>query len=418
MIPILMASERSELNNGILDKESSPAVERPIDAALRRWLIDVRRALHRNPEVGFAEHRTAAYICERLAEQRIDYRRIGATGIIADLGPSAAAVPCVCLRADMDALPVTERTGLPFASARPGVMHACGHDGHVAMLLGAAVLLQRGPQLPGRVRLLFQPAEERGNGAEQMIAAGVLDGVDAIFAGHIDTHYPTGTITVDSGIICAFADLFAIRVIGRGGHAARPHEAGDAIVAAAGLVTSMQNLVSRETDPNRAAVVTIGTFHAGNAANVIAAEAVLEGTVRCTDATTRQRILSGLQRMSKAAEDLYDVRVELSFSERLPAVINDPQLAEIARRAADRVTSAVQVISQGPSSLGGEDFSFYQQQIPGCLVRFGAASTAPCGPAHSDTFDFDERCLDIGASWLAEVARQWLDCLVTQAAKT
>ncbi|MBE0582231.1 MAG: amidohydrolase [Desulfofustis sp.] len=379
-----------------------------VDEDLRQWMLDIRRHLHRYPELSYEEHRTAAFIRQKLAERGIAGRTIGETGVVAEIGPDDSPGPLVGLRADMDALPITEYTGLPFASDVPGRMHACGHDGHVAMLLGAATLLQRAPWLPGRIRLLFQPAEERGNGALRMIESGALAGVGAIFAGHIDTHYRTGQITVDQGIICAYADPFSIKLHGRSGHAARPHEAVDVVVAGAGLVMAVQTLISREVDPNRAEVITIGSFQAGTANNVIAGEALLKGTIRSTDEATRQRTIDGLKRIVGALESMYAVRAELVFEDSLPAVINDVRATEVARAAAWETTAIDEVISQGPASLGGEDFAFYQQRVSGCLVRFGATPTDNSGPAHSDTFSFDEGCLEIGARWLAQVAWRWL----------
>ncbi|MDX9896481.1 M20 metallopeptidase family protein [Desulfofustis limnaeus] len=379
------------------------------DDALGQWIVHIRRHLHRFPELSNEEHRTAAYIREKLTEIGVTSQAVGHTGVVAEIGESDGQPPGVGLRADMDALPIEERTGVSFASVHAGCMHACGHDGHVAMLLGAAALLQRAGVTGGRVRLIFQPAEERGNGAEQLIGQGILDGLGAVFCGHIDTRYPSGVITVDSGLICAHADAFSIVVHGRGGHAARPHEASDAIVAAANLVMAIQTLVSREVDPRLAEVITIGRFQAGTAHNVIADEAVLQGTIRSTDTVTRTRTIDGLQRILRGLETMYAVHCRLEFEELLPAVVNDPLAAHCARLAAHQVVGPDAVISQGLPSLGGEDFAFYQQAVPGCMVRFGAALTAGGGPAHSDTFQFDERCLAIGARWLAGVARLWLN---------
>ncbi len=373
---------------------------------LYSWMQDIRRQLHAHPELSFKEFATSEFICEKLTELGIDsfVRRTG-TGISVDLGPPESAL-LVGLRADMDALPIAEDTGLSFSSVNGGVMHACGHDGHVAMLLGAAALLQKMP-LPGRVRLLFQPAEECGNGAVKMIEAGVLADMGMIFSGHIDTHYPAGAITVDEGIICAYADPFTISLQGNSGHAARPHEANDVIVAATSLVTSIQTLISREVDPNHAAVVTIGSLHAGETHNVIAEKAVLQGTIRSTHPDARKRLISGLKRMVNGISTLFAIHTILKFANDLPAVINSAKGAAVARDAAS-VVSPEGVMSQGLSSLGGEDFAFYLQEIDGCLVRFGAQKDDGSGPAHSSTFDFDENVLSIGAAWYAEVAMQYL----------
>ena len=380
-----------------------------VDDQLFDWMVEIRRHIHQHPELSFQEFETAAYIKEKLKEQGLTFQGgVGKTGIICSLGDSTSPAQTVGLRADMDGLPVTEKTGLPFTSQKTGIMHACGHDGHVAMLLGAAVLLNNCKNLPGRVKLIFQPAEENGNGAARLVDEGICDDVGAIFAGHIDTHYQTGEITVDDGIICAFSDPFTIRLSGKGGHAARPHEATDAVVAASSLVMMVQQLISRGVDPNKAEVITIGSFQAGTAPNVIAGEAELRGTIRSTDSEIRLQTMHGLRRIVSSIATMHDVNAELIFDEGLPAVINSKDTADAARAAAYQVTSIDKVISQGFPSLGGEDFAFYQKVTEGCLVRFGASLEGEAGPAHSDRFDFDEACMRIGAHWLAAVAVEWL----------
>ncbi len=378
-----------------------------VSPELLSWMCEIRQTIHHNPELSFDEYDTAAYVRLKLAEIGVSSPwKVSETGVVAEIGnPDASSV--VGLRADMDALPVREKTGLSFASKHRGIMHACGHDGHIAMLLGAASLLQK-KELLGKVRLLFQPAEEKGNGAVSMIKGGALDGLAAIFGGHIDTHYETGIITVDEGIICAFADPFGIKITGSSGHAARPQECKDAIVAAAGLITSLQSLVSREVNPNHAAVLSVGRIRAGEIHNVIAGEAVIEGTIRSTHRDAREAIVSGLKRMVKSCADYYDVQVELQFPDALPAVINDCAGTKVAREAAFKVVSKENVISQGPSSLGGEDFAFYLQKVQGCLVRFGAKVSDTVGPAHSPTFNFDEAVLSVGAAGYAQVAETFL----------
>lgn len=370
------------------------------------WMRNIRQHLHKHPELSFCEFKTAAYIQEKLHDININSRGgVAGTGVLAEIGPADADYS-VGLRADMDALPISENTGLPFTSTNMDCMHACGHDGHVAMLLGAASLLRK-TDLPCRVRLLFQPAEEKGNGALQMIEASAIDDLAAIFSGHIDTHYATGTITVDEGIICAFADPFVIKLHGKSGHAARPHETKDAIVAAASLIGSLQSLVAREINPNHSAVLSIGQIHAGEIHNVIADKAIIEGTIRCTHPETRQHMLAGLERMVQFNASLYDLTAELEFTDSLPAVINPRISTSTAYDAAKSVVSEKNVISQGPSSLGGEDFAFYLQKIEGCMVRFGAKVTETTGPAHSPTFDFDDAVLPIGAAWYAQVVLQF-----------
>jgi hippurate hydrolase len=384
-----------------------------VDRQLLEWIRDIRRTLHQYPELSYQEHRTSRFIQEKLTELGIGFRGgWGGTGVIATLGGKSGRFDHfghVGLRADMDALPIQDRKTVSYASKISGVMHACGHDGHVAMLLGAAAMLVK-MELAGRVSLIFQPAEEHGNGAAKIIGEGALkDGITAVFAGHIDIHYPTGTITVDEGVVCSAADPFVLRVVGRSGHAARPHQAKDAIVAGAYLVTALQTLISRETDPNQSAVVTVGRFHAGDANNVIAEEACIEGTIRSNDQEVRSRILAGLQRLCDGIALQFGVKITIHFHDCLPVVVNSSRATRVARQAARSVIGDEQVLSQGRPSLGGEDFAFYQQVVEGCLVRFGASSLPGCGAAHSGGFDFDENVLAVGTAWLACVAVRWLE---------
>jgi len=379
---------------------------------LVEWMRDIRRTIHQYPELANEEHRTQRYICEKLHELGITYRTEGLhTGILATIGSSSAETenqPCVALRADLDALPVDEKTGLSFSSKMPGLMHACGHDGHVAMLLGAAAML-RHSALPGKVVLLFQPAEESGDGALAMIEDGAFSGVQAIFAGHIDRHFNVGQIAAEPGLICAYTDKFEIKVCGRGGHAARPHETIDAIVVASLLVMSIQTLVSREINPSYPTVVSVGRFSGGSAYNVIAEEAVLEGTIRATHPKIRMQIIDGLERMVRAMDGLYNAKTTIHFRDGLPPVINHPAAAKIARKTAKKIVGKEGVVKQRHPSLGGEDFAYFLQKVPGCLVRFGAGHPElPNTPAHSPYFDFDEGVLPIGAAFLAEVAREAL----------
>ena len=383
------------------------------DTKLIEWMRDIRRTIHQYPELANEEHRTQSYIGEKLQELGIPYRTKGLhTGVVATIGQSAFTdkdTPCVALRADLDGLPVVEKTGLSFASKTPGLMHACGHDGHMAMLLGAAAMLRR-VKLPGKVLLLFQPAEESGQGALAMIEDGAFAGVQAIFAGHIDRHFNVGQIAAEPGLICAYTDKFEIKVCGRGGHAARPHETVDAIVVASLLVMSIQTLVSREINPSYPTVVSVGSFKGGSAYNVIAEEAVLEGTIRATHPEIRAQIIDGLQRMVRAMDGLYNAKTTIHFRDGLPPVINHPLAAELARNAAKMVVGRQGVVKQRHPSLGGEDFAYFLQKVPGCFVRFGAGHPdLPNTPAHSPHFDFDEKVLPIGSAFLAQVAFQALE---------
>jgi len=244
---------------------------RNVSQALFDQMVAMRRDLHQHPELSWREKRTPDQICNYLDRLGIAYRRgVAQGGVVAEIPGGTGPGPCIALRADFDALPIQEETGLPFASLTTGVMHACGHDGHTSMLLGAAELLAAEPELSATVRLLFQPAEETGDGALAMIADGVLENVALIFGGHLDRHYPTGTVVVSDGAVNASSDRFEIKIAGQGGHGARPHETVDAVVVGSLLVIAIQTIVSREINPAHPSVISVGRFEAGTAANVIA----------------------------------------------------------------------------------------------------------------------------------------------------
>ena len=386
------------------------------DRDLIDWMRDIRRTIHQHPELSYREHQTRELICSKLTELGIPFQTgFARTGVVATIDPAGSGTDtsnnkgCVALRADMDGLPVQEKTGLPFASKLTGLMHACGHDGHVAILLGAAALLKKAG-VAGRVVLLFQPAEEYGSGALDMIQDKALDGVRMIFAGHIDRHFEVGQIGAEPGLICAYTDPFDIKICGRGGHASRPHETVDSIVVASLLVMSIQTLVSREVNPSYPSVVSVGRIQGGSAANVIAEEAILEGTIRTTHTKVREQILAGLKRMVGAMDELYNAHTIIRLLEGLPPVINDPTAADLAREAAAAIVGDAGVVKQKHPSLGGEDFAQYLKKVPGCLVRFGASLPDHAdAPAHSPYFDFDEKVLPIGAAFLAQVARLALE---------
>ena len=374
---------------------------------LRERLIEIRRDLHRRPELAFREIRTAELICRELDRLGIAYQRgVAQTGIVADIPGRGDDSKKIALRADMDALPIQEETELPFSSENDGVMHACGHDGHIAMILGAAELLVRDGDLPAPVRLLFQPAEERGAGAKAMIAAGALDNVSMIFGGHVDRHYPTGTIVTHAGAVNASTDSFRIEIQGKGGHAARPHESVDTVVVGSLLVMALQTIVSREVNPAHPSVVTIGRFDAGTASNVIAGQAELEGTIRTQENSVREHVIASLHRICDSIAQLHNAEISMSVREGVPPVINPPAMAEIARRAASNVVGPDYAVPLHTANMGGEDFSYYMQKIRGCYVRLGARDEGREGfPAHSSQFDFDEAVLPIGANYFYRVAK-------------
>lgn len=369
-------------------------------------LVELRRTLHRYPELAFQEEKTAAIIIQELDRLGIpwEYGGVG-SGVIGRIEGGEPDAPIVALRADMDGLPGDEKTGLEFASQHPGRMHACGHDGHMTMVLGAAALLKNNPPA-GTVLLVFQPAEERGGGARVILQSGALAGVRAIFGGHITRHYRVGEIMIASGVITAQSDGFTIRVRGRGGHGARPHEAIDAVVVTGLLIMAVQTLVSREINPAHPSVVTIGKVEAGSAGNVIAEEATLHGSIRTTTSEVRTHLMNGLKRMAKAVGDLHNAKVEVEIREGYPPVVNRDRETEIARQAVIQALGAQSVVAMDQPSMGAEDFAYYLEQIPGCYVRFGARRDGWENiPLHSPSFDFDEDALKVGAVFFDRVAR-------------
>lgn len=368
-------------------------------------MVRLRRDLHRHPELSGEERATARRIAAEFEELGIACRiGVGGNGIIVDL-PGSGAGSMVALRADIDALPIHEETGLPFASEVDGVMHACGHDGHTAMLVGAAELLIAEPA-PGPTRLIFQPAEERGRGARAMIEAEVLDGIGAIFAGHLDRHYPPGTLAISDGAVNAASDRFAIGIHGQQGHGARPHESIDAVVVGSLLVTALQTIVSREVDPAHPSVVSVGQFEAGTAANVIAGTARLEGTIRSQEPEVRDHLCGSVERIALAIGQLHDAEVDVQIVRGNPPVVNTPEMADLARRAAGFIADADRVIPMRTVNMGSEDFGHYLEYVPGCYIRYGGRVPGREGyPAHSSKFDFDERALTTGAAWMAAIAR-------------
>jgi hippurate hydrolase len=372
-----------------------------------RW-YDFRRDLHRHPELSFQEKRTAERIEKALDELGIAHRRVAGTGVVAEIPAAGGRLegPLVALRADTDALPIQEETGLEYASVHDGVMHACGHDGHTTMVLAAAEMLSRDESLAAPVRLVFQPAEERGLGAVAMIEAGVLDGVEMIFGGHVDRHYTTGQIVAHAGAVNASTDSFRIEVQGKGGHAARPHEGVDAVVVGSLLVMAIQTIVSREVNPAHPSVVTIGRFDAGTAPNVLAGRATLQGTVRTQEKAVRDHIVSSLSRICDSIGTLHNARLTMTLEEGTPPVVNPREMAEIARRAAVAVVGEAGSVPLHTANMGGEDFACYMERVPGCYVRLGARAPGREGfPAHSSRFEFDEAVLPIGARFFHEVAR-------------
>ncbi len=375
-------------------------------------MVRIRRQIHRHPELGYQEENTAAIIAEELNKLGIKAATgIGKTGVVGRIDSTNNAGPVVALRADMDALAIQEETGLEFASEVKGVMHACGHDGHVAMLIGAAALLKQSLKT-GSVILVFQPAEEGGAGAQKVMESGLLEDAEAIYACHLDRHFKAGELVVQAGTISAFTDRFDISIKGKGGHVAQPHDTVDAIVVASLIVMSLQTIVSREVNPLYPSIVSVGRIEGGFVPNAVAENAILCGTVRTTVPHVREQIIAGIKRMGKAAGTLHNADVKVTIIKGYPAVTNTFDETEIARKAVINIFGDQALVDTQFASMGGEDFSFYLEKIPGCLVRVGAQKVGFANiPAHSSTFDFDENALGIGAAFMAETARLTIDHL-------
>ena len=380
---------------------------------LKKYLVDTRRTLHQEPELAFHEEKTAELILRELNKLGIpyDYTGVGG-GIIATIACKRPNRPSIALRAEMDALPGHETTGLSFSSRNIGNVHACGHDAHMAIVLGAAKLLKEKP-VGINVFLFFQPAEESGGGSREIIKTGILEKTSAIFAGHVTHYYSVGQIMIGHGIITAQSDRFEINITGKGGHGARPQEATDAVIIAGSLVNSIQTLVSREVDPLHPSVVTIGQIQAGSAANVIAESAMLRGTIRTTLPESRERITQGLQRMVDAFEILHNAKVCLTITEGYPPVVNSNEEVNLALAAVKETLGDDGVIMMDYPSMGSEDFSYYLEKIPGCYVRFGARDKdKKFVPLHSPSFDIDEEVLAIGANYFHTLSKLAADYYV------
>jgi hippurate hydrolase len=369
-------------------------------------LVDLRRDLHRHPELSWKEHRTSARLADAVKSLgAADVRTVANTGVIARFAGRDRHAPLVAVRGDIDALPIEEATGLPFTSTSPGVMHACGHDIHGTWAIGAALLLARQPAA-GDVLVVLQPAEELGEGAKAILDTGALDDVKAIFGGHVDRRFTVGQVVADAGPLAASADTFEIELLGKGAHGARPHESADPIVGAAALISALQTIVARRIDPAAAAVVTVGSIHAGTASNIIPERATLTGTLRATTPETRATIGNEVKRIAESIAESYRLTARVTVNLGTPPIVNPVEGASWARQAASAVLGEAAVVPFGLTNMGGEDFAFYLERIPGCFMRIGAREEGgERTAAHSPRFTAAEESIFVGAAVLAESAR-------------
>ena len=377
--------------------------------AAQQELLAIRRHLHAHPELSGNEHQTAALVAGEL--RKLGWRvqeGVGRTGVLAELGPSGG--PVVALRVDMDALPVEERTGLPYASLNQGLMHACGHDIHTTVGLGVArILAPLAEELGGTVRLLFQPAEETAQGAAWMVADGAMQGVDALFGVHVFPSLSVGTIGVRSGSLTAAAGELEVEVLGEGGHGARPHQSTDAIWIAARVVSGLQEAISRRLDALHPVVVSFGRIEGGKAFNVIADHVRLLGTVRCLDLELHSQLPTWIEETVQAICKGYGGEARVRYRCISPPVHNDPELTQLLADEAVELLGRPQVEWLEQPSLGAEDFAELQRDTPSTMFRLGVAGPKGCTPLHSNTFAADEAAVGVGVEVLSASLLRWLE---------
>lgn len=371
--------------------------------ALQPQLVEWRRQIHQKPELGFQEKITAEFISQKLQNWGIEHQvGIAQTGIVAIIkGEKSASGKVLAIRADMDALPIQELNEVPYCSQRDGIMHACGHDGHTAIALGTAYYLhQHRQELNGTVKIIFQPAEEGPGGAKPMIAAGVLNNpdVDAIIGLHLWNNLPLGTVGVRPGALMAAVELFRCTIFGKGGHGAIPHQTVDSLVVAAQIVSALQTIVSRNINPLDSAVVTVGELHAGTAVNVIADTAKMGGTVRYFNPDLAGFFKERIEKIIAGICQSHGANYDLDYIHLYPPVINDAQVAALVRSVAEEVIEIPIGVFSECQTMGGEDMSFFLQEVPGCYFFLGSANAEKKldYPHHHPRFDFDETALPMG----------------------
>lgn len=369
------------------------------------YVVEMRRDFHRHPEPSFEEFRTTDRIAEELDKMGIPYRRFEPTGLVGEIRGEKPG-KCIFLRADIDALSVKEETGLGFASENEGFMHACGHDTHAAMLLGAAkVLSSIKDELCGSVKLVFQPAEELAMGAKHIISQGAIEGADAGFGMHIFSQTPVGQVAITPGVINPAADYYKLTVSGVTSHGAEPNKGVDATVAAAAIVMNLQTISSREFSPLEPVVVTVGTLHSGQRFNVISNYAELEGTVRLFDEELHQQIPGMMSRIAEHTAEAFRCTAELDYQFKSDMLVNDPAMAELAIGSAEKIVG-VGNVAPARRTMGGEDFSAYTHIVPCAFAGLGGGGDAP---QHSEKFCIDESALETGVAVYVRVAVDYLN---------
>jgi len=375
----------------------------------KEYVISMRREFHTNPELSWNEVRTSKRIKEELDKMGIPWQPCAKTGVVA-LVEGALAGGVVALRADIDALPVTEENDVPYKSANQGVMHACGHDGHAAMLLGAAkALAEIRSELSGTVKLLFQPAEEKAGGAKLMIEEGALEGVEAIMGIHLWNNIPSGKVNIQPGPRMASGDVVSIDFIGKGGHGSLPNQTVDPIVVASSFVMNSQAMLSREKSPLESVVFTLGEFKAGTRFNVIPEKAHMEGTFRCFSEESRKRTGEAIKRYADETAKTYRAEAVVSIAEAMPATINDPAVTETVKTVAEKVVGSNNLVWQDKTT-GSEDMAYYLQKIPGAIafVGSGYVEEGLTFPHHHPKFNINEESLANGTALYFGFAVEYL----------
>jgi amidohydrolase len=382
--------------------------------ALQSRLVEWRRKVHQRPELGFQEVLTARTIAKYLQEWNVEYEsEIATTGIVATIASDFPG-PILAIRADMDALPIQELSEVSYRSQHDGIMHACGHDGHVAIALGTAYYLSQHRQnFKGTVKIIFQPAEEGPGGAKPMIEEGVLKNpdVEAIIGLHLWNNLPLGTIGVRSGALMAAVECFRAEIFGKGGHGAMPHQTVDSIVVSAQIVNALQTIVARNVNPIDSAVVTVGELHAGNALNVIADSAKMSGTVRYFNPELADLLSKRIEEIIGGICKSQGAEYKLDYWQLYPPVINDANIAELVRSVAIEVVETPLGIAPECQTMGGEDMSFFLQEVPGCYFFLGSANP-DLGlnyPHHHPRFDFDETVLGMGVEMFVRCVEKFSD---------